>query len=71
MDNAFIISMLMEGLHRYGSRNPSLVKRVEEVLGENASRFLLELGSVSCSIILLSAITCRTRWKSMTPSFSM
>lgn len=55
MDNAFIISMLMEGLHRYGSRNPSLVKRVEEVLSENASRFLLELeGCVRCHAVLLS-----------------
>lgn len=55
MDNAFITSMLLEGLHRYGSRNPSLVKRVEEVLGENASRFLLELeGCVRCHAVLLS-----------------
>lgn len=52
MDNAFITSMLLEGLHRYGSRNPSLVKRVEEVLGENASRFLLELeGCVRCHAV--------------------
>ena len=58
MDNGFVTTMIMEGLHRYGSRNSALEKRMQDVLGENASAFLREVESFvrsqAVSIVLLT-----------------